>query len=47
MESCLLGVIFVLDHQVNDLDDMSGFVGGTINIVDWDCSRQLMSSYVL
>ena len=46
MEHCLLGVFFVLDYQVNDLSDMSGFVGGTINIVDWDCSRQL-SPYVL
>ena len=26
---------------------MSGFIGGTINIVDHDCSRQSMSLYVL
>jgi len=36
----LLGVFFVLDYQVNDLSDMSSFIGGTINVVDWDCSRK-------
>ena len=47
MECCSLRVILILDHQVNDLSDMSGFIGGTINTVDQDCSRQSMSLYVL
>ena len=47
MEHHSLGVFFVLDYQVNDFSDMFGFIGGTINIVDQDFSRQLMSLYVL
>ena len=40
-------MILVLDHQVNDLSNMSSFIGGTIDVVDWDCFRQSMSPYVL
>ena len=47
VECCPFGVFFVLDYQVNDLGDMSSFIGGAIDIVDWDCSRQSMSLYVL
>ena len=34
VECCSLGVILILDHQVNDLGDMSSFIGDAIDIVD-------------
>ena len=37
----------VLDHQVNKIGDVSRFVGSTVYVVDWNCSRQLMGLYVL
>src|SRR5882724_1737372 len=40
-------VVFVLDYQVNNLGDMSCFIGSPIYVVDQDCSRQLMGLYVL
>ena len=41
------GVVLVLDYQVNNLGDVSCFIGSNVYVVDRDCSRQPMGSYVL
>ena len=47
MECHLLGVVLVLDDQVDDFGDMPGFIGSPIHIVDWDCSGESVGPYVL
>ena len=47
MECRPFGVVFVLDYQVNNLGDVSHFIGSPIYIVAQDFSRQPMGLYVL
>ena len=47
VECCPFGVDLVLDDQVNDFGDMTGFVGSPIHIVDWYCSGESVGPYVL